>query len=76
MIKYFYVFLDENPSGPPITTLFNLVTIVTMFGAGIAYDVRMIKFLQKREKQTAPQIPGQDQFSWFLGNPDHKRKRL
>ena len=67
-----FAFLDENLSGPPITTLFNLVTIVTMFGAGIAYDVQMIKFLQKREKQTVPQIPGQDQLVPWKSGPQEK----
>ena len=73
-MQNFSIFLltDESLSGPPVTTLLNFVKVFTIFVAGIAYDVRMMKFLQKREKETAPQIPGQDQLVPWKSGPQEK----
>ena len=73
-LKYSNLFLriDENLSGPPVTSFINLGKVFTIFVAGIVYDVRMIRLLQKRENEVAPQFLGQDQLVPWKSGPQEK----
>ena len=71
-----FLCIDENLSGPPVTSFINLGKVFTIFVTGITYDVRMIRLLQKRENEVAPQIPGQDQLVPWKSGPKEEKEVL
>ena len=71
-IPIFFSTKDENLSGPPVTSFINLGKVFAIFVAGIVYDVKMIRLLEKREEQVAPQILGQDQLVPWKSGPQEK----
>ena len=46
--------IGKDLNGPPIITAFNAIRVISVFGIGMAYDVKLMKFIRQRKQQKSP----------------------